>query len=74
MLVALKLMFLSRNENRMLSGNPLNHSTLKGYVSRVDTTIDRCHNMRGHTDGMTELWPKPPTEMIIVKLSYINLS
>ena len=49
MLVALKLLLLSRNENHMLSGNLLIHSTLKRRITRVDTTIDRCHYMRGQT-------------------------
>ena len=54
MLVALKLLLLSRNENHMLSGNLLIHSTWKRRITRVDTTIDRCHYMRGQMDGMTE--------------------
>ena len=54
MLVCLKLMLLSRYENRMMSWDPLIHSIWKRCTTRVDTTINRCNCMRWQTDGMTE--------------------
>ncbi len=54
MLVCLKLILLSRYENRMMSWDPLIHSIWKRCTTKVDTTINRCNCMRWQTDGMTE--------------------